>query len=180
MRKSGYILLFLSVILAGSTFTVQAQNQKIGYFESDFILSNIPEYEGVQQRLELLSQTWKEELTEMEEEIAQLEEDFRAKEILYTEEIRKQKQQEIQQKKRQKENFLAQKFGPEGEYYSRQAELLEPIQRQVFTAVRSVARRQGFDFVFDRAGDIKMVYARTEWNLNEAILLELGIEIEEQ
>lgn len=180
MRKSGYILFAFAVILAGSAFSVQAQNQKIGYFESDFILSNIPEYEGVQQRLELLSQTWKEELTAMEEEIEQLEEDFRAKEILYTEEIRKQKRQEIQQKKKQKENYLAQKFGPEGEYYTRQAELLEPIQRQVFTAVRSVARRQGFDFVFDRAGDIKMVYARTEWNLNEAILLELGIEVEEQ
>lgn len=55
---------------------------------------------------------------------------------------------------------------------------MEPIQRQIFTALRTVAQKQGFDFVFDRSGDIYMVYARGEWNLNEAILLELGIEVE--
>lgn len=50
--------------------------------------------------------------------------------------------------------------------------------RQIFTAVSEVARKQGFDFVFDRTGDIYMVYARNEWNLNESILIELGIDIE--
>lgn len=105
--------------------------------------------------------------------------DFTAKEILYTEEIKKEKIQEINSKKKQLDSFIEQKFGPNGEYFKRQKELLEPIQRQVFAAVRSVAQRNGFDFVFDRSGDIYMVYARGEWNINEQVLLELGIEIEQ-
>ena len=51
--------------------------------------------------------------------------------------------------------------------------------RQIFTAVSEVAKKQEFDFVFDRSGDIYLVYARSEWNLNDAILIELGIDIDE-
>ncbi|MEP1150115.1 MAG: OmpH family outer membrane protein [Balneola sp.] len=169
-----YIIL-LAVLFAG---TVNAQDQKIGYYESDFILTKIPEYVGIEQRLNILSDTWKNEIQQEKLEIETLEEDYKAKEILYTDEIKKEKLQEINSKKKQLDNYTAQKFGPNGEYFSKQKELLEPIQRQVFAAVRTVAQRNGFDFVFDRSGDIYMVYARSEWNLNEDILLELGIEIE--
>lgn len=161
------------------TVSLPAQDQKIGYYESDFVLSKIPEYEGIEQRLKILSDGWRTEILELELEIQNLEEDYRAKEILYTDEIKEEKIQEINTKKRELDIFTAQKFGPDGEYFSRQRELLEPIQRQVFSAVRTVAQRNGFDFVFDRTADIYMVYARGEWNLNEDILLELGIEIEQ-
>ncbi|WP_020401734.1 OmpH family outer membrane protein [Gracilimonas tropica] len=177
--KSRISYLTVAILLIGLS-TLSAQDQKIGFYESDFILEQIPEYQGIQQQLDLLSSQWKEQVTGLEQEIKELEEDYEAKEILYTEEIRKQRQQEIAQKKQEKERFLAQKFGPEGEYFSTQRELLEPIQRQVYTAVRAVAEEQNFDFVFDRSGDIYMVYANNEYNLNEDILLELGIELENQ
>ena len=156
-----------------------AQDQKIGYYESDFVLSKIPEYGGIEQQLKILSDGWKNEIQEKRTEIDNLEQDYQAKEILYTDEIKKEKRQEINSKRQQLENFIAQKFGPNGEYFLKQKELLEPIQRQVFAAVRTVAQRNGMDFVFDRSGDIYMVYARGEWNLSEDILLELGIEIEQ-
>ncbi|MBO6536041.1 MAG: OmpH family outer membrane protein [Balneolaceae bacterium] len=175
MRK---LPLYIAVFVILCTSSVIAQNQKIGFFESDFILSNIPEYAGIEQRLQLLSDTWQQEIEEMEAEITALEEDYQAKEILYTEEIRAEKKREIEQKKSARDAFLNEKFGPEGDYFKSQDELLEPIMRQIFTAVSEVARKQGFDFVFDRTGDIYMVYARNEWNLNESILIELGIDIE--
>ncbi|MCR9131553.1 MAG: OmpH family outer membrane protein [bacterium] len=175
MRK---LPLYITVFVILCNSSVIAQNQKIGFFESDFILSNIPEYAGIEQRLQLLSDTWQQEIEEMEAEITALEEDYQAKEILYTEEIRAEKKREIEQKKSARDAFLNEKFGPEGDYFKSQDELLEPIMRQIFTAVSEVARKQGFDFVFDRTGDIYMVYARNEWNLNESILIELGIDIE--
>jgi outer membrane protein len=176
IKKCKYIpFIFLAILFAGD---INAQDQKIGYYESDFILSKIPEYVGIEQRLKILSDGWKNTIQERKLEIETLEEDYRAKEILYTEEIKKQKLQEINDRKKELDTFTAQKFGPNGEYFTRQKELLEPIQRQVFAAVRTVAQRNGYDFVFDRSGDIYMVYARGEWNLNELVLLELGIEIE--
>lgn len=171
-------LSILIILLIGGISNVNAQDQKIGFFESEVILAQIPEYNGITQRLQLLSDGWELELDELDAEIVVLEEDYEAKEILYTEEIRQQKRNEIRQKKQQRDTFLNEKFGPEGEYFQNQRDLLEPIQRQIFTALRTVAQKQGFDFVFDRSGDIYMVFALGEWNLNEAILLELGIEVE--
>lgn len=172
-------LIVFTVLLALS-LTAMAQDQKIGFFESDVILEQIPEYEGIEQQLDVLSQQWQEEISEMEDEIRALEEDYEAKEVLYTEEIRAQRQQEIAQKKQEKENFIAQKFGPEGDYFTRQRELLEPIQRQVFSAVSIVAERLNYDYVFDRSGDIYMVFANSEYNLNNDILRELGVDVENQ
>ena len=170
---------FLLIFVLG-TLQAMAQEQKIGFFESDLILEQIPEYEGIKQQLDLLSSQWREQVEQLEAEVEELEEDYEAKEILYTEEIRIQKRQEIDQKKREKEQYIAQKFGPEGEYFTRQKELLEPIQRQLFSAVRTVAQREEMDFVFDRSGDINLVYANNEYNLNDLILEQLGIEVEEQ
>ncbi len=177
MRTVTSFCIFL--LLLGYTFNLSAQNQKIGFFESDKILQKLPEYDGIQQQLDLLSTQWKEEVSRLAAEIQELKDDYDAKEILYTEEIRTKKQQEIAQKKKAKDRYLAQKFGANGEYFSRQKDLLEPIQRQIFTAMRAVAQRDGYDFVFDRAGDINMVYANSEYNLNDEILLELGIETDE-
>lgn len=153
----------------------RAQQQKIGYVNTDVILEKMPEYQGIDQQLRMLSEEWKKKLEEMQNEIERLKEDYSDREILFTEEVRKQKQEEIRQHVQQREQFLEDKFGSDGEYFQKQKSLLEPIQRKVFEAINLVADRNGYDFVFDRAGDISMLYYRPEWNLNDEVLIELGI-----
>lgn len=175
MKKRTYfccILLSLLVVWAGPAL---AQDQKIGYVNTDYILSNMSEYEGIQQKLRSISSEWNDQLEEMKNEIETLKEDFQAKEILYTDELRAEKKKEIQNLVKQRQDFLDQKFGAEGEYFLKQKELLEPIQRKVFQAIDAVAERRGFDFVFDRAQNSSMLYSTQEWNLNDEVLQELGI-----
>lgn len=157
---------------------VSGQDQKIGFIDSDVILQNMPEYSGIEQQLQLLSENWRDEIRELENEVRELEEDFEAREILFTDEIRRERMAEIEQKNRQLENYVDEKFGPEGEYFTRQQELLEPIQRSIFNALNQVASRDGFDFVFDRAEDIRFLYTREQWNLTEDVMLELGVDNE--
>jgi len=133
------------------------------------------EYQGIQQQLSTISSEWNKQLDKMEQEIDQLKEDFEAKKILYTEELKKQKQQEIQNKVQQRQQYLDEKFGANGEYFEKQKELLEPIQRKVFDAINKVANDQNVDFVFDRAQNSSMLYGEQEWNLNKEVLQELGI-----
>ena len=121
------VLIVCISILAIASSESKAQDQKIGYFESDIVVAQLPEYGGIEQRLQLLSSGWQQEAQEMLDEVTALEEDYKAKEILYTEEIRTQKLAEIAQKKIQHQSFLQQKFGPSGEYLQQQSDLLEPI-----------------------------------------------------
>jgi len=156
-----------------------AQDQKIGYVNTDQILSQMSEYQGIQEQLSTISSEWNKQLDKMEQEIEQLKEDFKAKEILYTEELKKKKQQEIQNKIQKRQQYLDEKFGTKGEYFQKQRELLEPIQRKVFKAINKVANDQNFDFVFDRAQNSNMLFGEQEWNLNEEVLQELGITLNE-
>ncbi|MEX0904088.1 MAG: OmpH family outer membrane protein [Balneolaceae bacterium] len=153
----------------------QAQNQKIGFIDSDIIMEQMPEYSGIEQQLELLSEGWEEEIRELELELQELEQDFEAREILFTDEIRRQRLDEISLKRDNLDQLTEEKFGPQGEYFTRQAELLEPVQRKIFDALNEVANRGSFDFVFDRAGEIRFLFTNNEWNLTEEVLSELGM-----
>lgn len=164
-----FFVLFLLVDVA------DGQDQKIGFIDSDVIMQQMPEYSGIEQRLNLLSENWQQEIDEMEEEIEELEREFEAREILFTEEIRQERLSEIEQKEQELDQYIEEKFGPQGEYYTRQKELLEPIQRTIFDALTRVAVRDSYDFVFDRAEDTRFLFVREEWNLTEDVMLELGI-----
>ncbi|MEX2456334.1 MAG: OmpH family outer membrane protein [Balneolaceae bacterium] len=174
MKRIIPILIFAFFV----TTEVIAQNQKIGFFDSEIIMENMPEYSGIEQRLNLLSEGWENEIREIENEIEDLEEDFAAREILFTEEIREARRNEILNLQNQRDNLVQEKFGPEGEYFTSQKDLLEPIQRQIFQALNVVAERENYDFVFDRAEDTRFLYTTQEWNITENIMLELGLDID--
>lgn len=164
-------------IILSTAVSVPAQNQKIGFIDSDLILESMPEYSGIEQRISLLSDTWRREINELEREIEDLETDFEAREILFTDEIREQRLEEINLKRTELDRYIEEKFGPQGEYFTRQKELLEPIQRQIFEALTRIANRDQFDFVFDRSQDTRFLFVRQQWNLTEEVMLELGIEL---
>jgi outer membrane protein len=176
MRTISTILVLLSFL---QEVELIAQNQKIGFIDSDMIIEQMPEYAGIEQRLNLLSESWRDELRDMDREIERLKEEFNAREVLYTDDVREQRRAEIEARKDNRERYLEEKFGPEGEYFQRQRDLLEPVQRQVFDAVNRVADREGYDFVFDRSQDVKFLFAKSEWNITEEVMLELGIRADE-
>ena len=171
-----HVSYFVVIICIFCAEMMHAQGQKIGFIDSEEIMVHMPEYAGIEQRLDLLTDTWRQDISNMESEIEELEADFEAREILFTEEMRNQRLNEINQKKDELERFIEEKFGPQGEYFTRQKELLEPIQRTIFDALTRVASRESYDFVFDRADDVRFLFVREEWNLTEEVMLELGIE----
>lgn len=175
MLKSVYIAAFLWMGLT----SVQAQNQKIGFIDSEYILTKIPEYNGIFERLNQLTAQWREQLNEQMREVERLQKDLEAKEILYTPEIRAQRQREIDEKVTQMNAYRTQRFGPDGEYYKTQKDLIEPLQQRVLQAVNKIAQRDNFDFVFDRQGDYLFLFAKPQWNLSDEVLLELGIDVGE-
>jgi len=176
LRFSGIsVIVLISLLCSQDLF---AQNQKTGYIDSEYILSKLPDYSGVEQRLATIVQGWATEIDNKEKEIQELIRDLQAKEILYTEQVRKDKQDEINRKIADKDRLVQSKYGPEGEYYKTQETLLEPIQQKIMLAVRTVAERGNYDFVFDRAGDFLFLYTKPQWNLSNDVLKELGIDVD--
>jgi len=168
---------FLALCGAGTEALAQ---QKIGYIDSQSILKKLPEYATVQQKLEQLEKEWRAEIQTQEEKIETLEEEFRAWELLYTEEERQEKRQAIQKAQEQVNQLRQRYFGPDGELYSRQKELMRPIQERILTATEEVATQAGYDYIFDKSDKVLFMYAREEHNLSQAVLRELGVNTRQQ
>lgn len=166
---TGLLLLFTSESNA---------QQKVGYVDSDFILSNMPEYATVQQQLDRMANDWNKELDELKKEVDERFRDYQARELLYTNEERQRRRDEIVQAEEDLERQRVRYFGPEGEIFSRQEQLMRPIQERILVAIEEVATEEGFDYVFDKTGDFLFLFVRDQWDLSVNVLEELGIDTE--
>ncbi|PSQ76090.1 MAG: hypothetical protein BRD35_07015 [Bacteroidetes bacterium QH_7_62_13] len=164
-------------LLSGGTAFAQ---QKIGYVDTEYVLNQMPEYSTVQQRLDKLEKQWRTEIQGQEEKVQKLEQEFQARELLYTEQERKQKQQAIRRARKRVEELRQKYFGPDGELYSRQEELMRPLQERILKAAETVATTEGYDYIVDKKGEVLFLYAREEHDLSNQVLRELGITIDQE
>lgn len=153
--------------------------QQIGYIDSEYILNQMPEYATVQQKLDQAESKWREEISEQQQRVAELEQEYQARELLYTDEERERQRQAIDEARAKVETLRDRYFGPDGELYSRQRTLMRPIQERVLEATEEVATAEGFDYVFDKSGDFLFLFAREQYNLSDTVLRELGINVDD-
>lgn len=155
-----------------------AAQQKIGYVDSEYILDRTPEFASVQQQLDRLAQEWQREIESRQREVDEMFTEYQARELLYTQEERRSRREAIVDAEESVEGLRNQYFGPEGELFKQQENLLKPIQERVLAAVEQVARDEEYDYVFDKSGDFLFLFAQDEFDLSNRVLEELGIDIE--
>lgn len=166
----------LAVVLLAVPAEAAAQ-QQIAYIDSEYILNQTPEYATIQQKIDRLEEQWREELQQRRDTVRKMYREFESRELLYTEEERRQRRQDIQQAEQELENLRQRYFGPEGELYQRQRDLMRPLQERILTAVEEVATSEGYDYVFDKSGEFLFMYARDQYDVSDQVLRELGIDV---
>jgi outer membrane protein len=147
--------------------------QKIGYIDSEGIMKKLPEAQDAQKKLDGLVEEWKKELDKMQNDFRQRYERYDKKKLIMTDQGRAQAEKDLQQLDQKIQDFRNQKFGPEGEMYQKQNELMKPIQDKVFLAVKQVAEENSFDYVFDRSGTILLLYTNDKYDLTAKVLAKL-------
>ncbi len=166
----------VATVLCGICWGEEAHaQQKIGYIDSQTILEELPEYATVQQKLDQLEQEWRAEIQNQEETVQALRDEYRARELLYTDQERRKKRAEIQKAQEKVDQLRQRYFGPDGQLYARQQELMRPIQKRILDATEEIATEEGYDYVFDKSEKVLFMYAREEHNLNSRVLRALGI-----
>ncbi|SHO63705.1 OmpH family outer membrane protein [Algoriphagus zhangzhouensis] len=166
------VLLFLFMLISG-TLTAQ----KFGYIDSEYILNKHPDYKIVQQELENLSDAWKKEAQSLDKEIKDMYTQLKAEEVLLTEEMYQSRLQDINKKEQASREFNSRIFGIEGQYFQKQAELLQPLQSKIYDAIERVSRKNNLAMLFDKASvPSGIIYTDPRHDYSEFVLDELGIE----
>ncbi|MBI3133911.1 MAG: OmpH family outer membrane protein [Bacteroidetes bacterium] len=151
--------------------------QKYGYVDTQYILENIPEYTEAQEQLNKLSEQWQ---TEIEEKFALVEKKHREYEteaILLPDEIKKQRQKEIDELRLSAMELQKQRFGVGGDLFKKREELIKPIQDRIFEAIQQVAVERQYSFIFDKANQSNLLYADPKFDISDAVLQKMGIKV---
>lgn len=152
-----------------------ASAQRFAYVDTEYILGQMPEYKAAEEEIDRLARKWQEQLDGLYAEIEDLYRKYREEEVLLSESIKQQRQDEILEKERAAKEFQRKYFGYEGELFKQREEKVKPIQERVFQAIETLAEEKKLDLVFDKSGDVVILYSNSAYDYSKFVLEKLGI-----
>lgn len=148
---------------------------QIGYVDSDAIMENFPDAQDARQKLDAMIQDWQKELQTLESQWKTKYDDYEKRKLIMTDQTRAELEAELVKLEQQIADFREKKFGTNGELFQKQDELMKPVQNKVFNAIDQVAQEDDLDFVFDRSGDIMLLYAKEQYDITSKVLEKLKL-----
>jgi outer membrane protein len=163
-------ILFL-LMLSGFSYG----QMKIGYVDSDAIMDKLPDAQDAKQKLDVLVQEWQGELNKIEGTWKTKYDDYEKRKLIMTDQTRAEMEAELVKLEKQVSDYREKKFGTNGEMFQKQDELMKPVQNKVFSAIKEVAQEEDYDYVFDRSGDILLLYAKDKYDITVKVLNKLKL-----
>lgn len=169
-----FVNVIITIVFLG-LIPQMADAQKFGYVDSKFILSKMPEYNEAKQEIEDLTAAWQNEIKTMRKEIESLYAELKAEEVLLTSKLKKERIADIEKKEKELEEYQNKVFGFDGLLFLKKKELIKPVQDKVFDAVEVVSKKERLQIVFDKAGELIMIYTDPIHDYTDLVLEELGL-----
>jgi outer membrane protein len=167
-------LLIIAAILFVSPTSMFAQGEKIGYVDSQIILTQYPQAIKAQGDLDALTNLWSAQLDSMTLEYQQVLSNYQQQANTMTEDQQLAAQQTIVGMEQKIVEFRRQKFSqPDGEIFVKQEEIFAPIKTNIYSAIEKVAKEEGMKFIFDKSGDILLLYADSSFDVTFKVLDQL-------
>ncbi len=170
------ILAIVVAAIVGLVSFAQAQDLKIGYVQVERVMQNFPEHEDASRTYEKEIQSWKTQLNEYEQQITQLQEEFEQRAMLFSPEKKREKQDEIMDKRQEASKFYQDVFADGGKAEQRQTELWAPIYAKINRAIEILGERENYSMIFNAQG---LLYARETLDVTDKVLeiLKAGVDV---
>jgi outer membrane protein len=174
MRISNLIkLIFTSVVVALLSTAVWAQ--KFGYVDSKYILNHVQAYQDAQAEIDKISIDWQKEIESKYESVDKMEKAYQAEKILLTEEMKRNREAEIDQKRKDARELQKKRFGVDGDLFKKREELIKPIQDEIYAAIQEVASQGQLMVVFDKATNSNILYSNPKHDISDKVLKKMGL-----
>jgi len=150
-------------------------SQRVALVDVNEILENLDDYQAAQNEIDKISAQWRQEIAQEYDNIKSMYNKYQAEQVLLSDEVRKEREDEIMEKEKEVREMQKRKFGPEGDLFRRRQEIVSPIQDQVYAAIEEYAKDKGYDIVLDRSSAAGLLYTNDEYNKTAEIRRILGI-----
>lgn len=150
--------------------------QKIGYVSTDAVRAQYESNKQAQERLDAYVDEWKQELAQRQRDIDELDLEIKKNRLIWSDQERVAKEKEIEEKRRERDNFARMKFEPGGDHDQQAEQLFKPIWNKVYAAVQKVSAQEGYDMVWDKSTQ-PLVYVNAKYDITVKVMKELGIDV---
>lgn len=168
--------IFSAAMFAEATAQAPPTAQKIGYADTEYILSQMPAFKQVDVDLKAHGAQLQAQLESKNKELETKYKAYQGMPATTPDAIRADKERELQQLQ---ENL--QKFNTDAQtsFETKRNKLMEPLFTQVGSAIADVAKENGFSFIFSPAlmggtGDI-LLYSDEKFDISAMVLKKMGI-----
>ena len=170
MIKKTLTLISLALLLSISSYA-----QRIAVIDITDILESLPEYSEAQVELDRVAAEWRQQIAQEYDQIKSMYNKYQAEQVLLSEDIRLERENEIMEKEADVRELQKRKFGPDGELFLKRQELVTPIQERVYTTIEDFATDRGYDLIFDKGGSAGLLFSSEEYDKTEIVKKRLGI-----
>jgi outer membrane protein len=151
-------------------FTTLGTSQRIAIVDINAVLDGMPEYKEAQTNLDKVAAEWRQEIAQEYDKIKSMYNKYQAEQVLLSDEVRQQREDEIVGKEGEVRDLQKRRFGPEGDLFRKREELVSPIQDQVYNAIEGYAADRGYDLIFDKSGSAGLLFASEEYDKTQDII----------
>ena len=148
--------------------------QKFALIDMEYILKNIPAYERANEQLNQATKKWQAEVEALNTEASTMYKNYQNELVFVSKEQKKAKQEEIMNKEKAAAELKQKYFSPEGELYKKRESLMQPIQEEIYNAVKEIADLRGYSLVLDRASDTAIIFGSPKIDISDEVLRKLG------
>lgn len=170
MMRIGMVVLLLLAVAGGA----RAQTN-IAHINSDAIMKALPEAIDAQKTLDALIAGWEEELQKMQGDWKRRFDEYDTRKLILTEQARAAEEQQLRELDQAIADFRTRKFGPNGELFQKQEEVMKPIQNKLFKVLEEIAKEEEYDYIFDKSGEILLLYANESRDLTQTVLTRMQV-----
>jgi outer membrane protein len=168
-------LLWVSFCLILAIPTLTMGQAKVAFVTTDAIMKQLPDAQDAQKQLDQLVVDWQGELNKLQQDWQKKFDDYDKRKLIMTEQRRADAEKELRELDQKIADYRNKKFGQNGDMFAKQNELMKPVQDRVFKAIQDVALEEGYDYVFDKSGEILLMYANAKYDLTQKVLAKLAV-----
>jgi Outer membrane protein len=164
-------ILLISVFFFATILTF---GQKFAFVDTDYILKKIPQFRAAQEQLDKMAAQYQKEVEARFTALDDMIRSYQAERVLLTQDMRAKREQEVTQAQKDAQDLQRNYFGPDGVLFKKRAELVKPVQDQVYNAVKDLAAEGGYAAIFDVANNPAVLYSNPKYDKSDEVLQRLG------
>lgn len=153
---------------------LQMNAQRVGYINTEKILSVIPEYKSAQAQLENLSKQYSQKIESEYAKIETLYQNYQQQKGSLSAQVRTQRENEIISREQTVKELQKSYFGQDGLMQKKSEELLNPLKERVDAAIKKIAENGNFMIIFDTSLMQGVAYAKESDDLSGLVIKALG------